>query len=168
MHSIYIHVVYSSTGCVLAKYVHCIAYIHVHVLHSELFKCCFTMKLHSNMDCEHIYLPYMSLIVSIYTHSHTHTYFYPLPSYTHPHPLTPSHPHTPSEERRLFVGMLCKELSEEDVKSLFLPHGHVEDVSILRSADGRSKGNNGRGVGDKGNHKAREEIVNSWSENYVI
>ena len=43
--------------------------------------------------------------------------------------------------------MLCKELSEEDVKSLFLPHGHVEDVSILRSADGRSKGNNGRGGG---------------------
>lgn len=39
------------------------------------------------------------------------------------------------------MGMLCRNYTEEDVKALFTTYGHVEDVSILRNADGRSKGN---------------------------
>ena len=38
------------------------------------------------------------------------------------------------------MGMLCRNYTEEDVKAMFGPYGHVEDVSILRNADGRSKG----------------------------
>ena len=45
-----------------------------------------------------------------------------------------------SEERRLFVGMLSRGMSEEDVQTMFTPYGRVEDVSILRNAEGFSKG----------------------------
>ena len=45
-----------------------------------------------------------------------------------------------TEERRLFVGMLSRDLSEEDVRHMFAAYGHVEDVSILRNAQGTSKG----------------------------
>lgn len=36
--------------------------------------------------------------------------------------------------------MLCRNLSEEDVKAMFSSFGSVDDVSILRNADGKSKG----------------------------
>ena len=62
-----------------------------------------------------------------HTHTHSHTHTLPLP-------------HTYTEERRLFVGMLCRNLSEDDVKALFNTYGAVDDVSILRNADGKSKG----------------------------
>ena len=51
-----------------------------------------------------------------------------------------THSHTHTEERRLFVGMLNKNFTEDDVRVMFSPYGGVEDVSILRNADGRSKG----------------------------
>jgi CUG-BP- and ETR3-like factor len=44
------------------------------------------------------------------------------------------------EERRLFVGMLSRDLSEDDVRLMFAQFGPVEDVSILRNAQGTSKG----------------------------
>ncbi|CAH2991091.1 unnamed protein product [Chilo suppressalis] len=55
--------------------------------------------------------------------------------------LPPSNPtpyHVP--ERKLFVGMLNKKLSENDVRSLFAGHGAIEECTVLRDAQGQSKG----------------------------
>ena len=80
-----------------------------------------------------------SIIINqcILTHTHTHTLTC---THTHTHMHTHSHTHTHTEERCLFVGMLSKNFTEDDVRVMFSPYGSVEDVSILRNADGRSKG----------------------------
>ncbi|KAM3963646.1 CUGBP Elav-like family member 1 isoform 2-T2 [Aphomia sociella] len=43
-------------------------------------------------------------------------------------------------ERKLFVGMLNKKLSENDVRNLFAGHGAIEECTVLRDAQGQSKG----------------------------
>lgn len=44
------------------------------------------------------------------------------------------------EERKLFVGMLSKKCSENDVRMMFAPFGTIEECTILREQNGQSRG----------------------------
>ncbi|VDN04390.1 unnamed protein product [Thelazia callipaeda] len=45
-------------------------------------------------------------------------------------------------ERKLFIGMLNKKLTEVDVREMFEHFGHIEDCTVLRDPEGKSRGIN--------------------------
>ena len=44
-------------------------------------------------------------------------------------------------ERKLFIGMVSKNLDEQSIRTLFQSYGSIEDCTVLRDTNGKSRGN---------------------------
>uniref|UniRef100_A0A915PQQ2 RRM domain-containing protein n=1 Tax=Setaria digitata TaxID=48799 RepID=A0A915PQQ2_9BILA len=63
-----------------------------------------------------------------------------LPQMYHPVQMKPADIENRNGERKLFVGMLNKKLTEDDVRDMFAQFGHIEDCTVLKDSEGKSRG----------------------------
>ncbi|XP_037102896.1 CUGBP Elav-like family member 1 isoform X5 [Syngnathus acus] len=65
-----------------------------------------------------------------------------LPGMHHPIQMKPadSEKNNAVEDRKLFIGMISKKCTENDMRLMFSPYGQIEECRILRGPDGLSRG----------------------------
>jgi len=63
-----------------------------------------------------------------------------MPGMQHPIQMKPADSEKRNEERKLFIGMIAKKCSENEVRMMFAPFGQIEECTVLREQNGQSKG----------------------------
>lgn len=63
-----------------------------------------------------------------------------LPGARNPMQVKPAASETNEENRKLFIGMISRDLTDDELKDMFSSFGSIESITILRDPQGKSKG----------------------------